>query len=58
MTLKRELGTFSVKTTDSANETFESWREHDHDVLVLAIALATFAAEKWWLTKPLPQPRA
>ena len=37
-TLDRELRTFSVKITDSANETFESWRERDHDDLVLAVA--------------------
>lgn len=44
-TLQRELGTFSVKITDSANETFESWRERDHDDLVLATCLAAWAAE-------------
>jgi hypothetical protein len=45
-TLHSELGTFSVKITEHANETFESWRERDHDDLVLAVALAAWAAEK------------
>jgi hypothetical protein len=43
--LLRELGTFQVKITDSLNESFESWRERDHDDLVLAVALACWAAE-------------
>jgi hypothetical protein len=43
--LVRELGTFSVKITSAANETFESWRERDHDDLVLAVALAAWGAE-------------
>jgi hypothetical protein len=42
--LARELGTFQVKITDAKNETFESWREKDHDDLVLAVALACWAA--------------
>jgi hypothetical protein len=51
--LVRELGTFQVKITAAGNETFESWRERDHDDLVLAVALAAWAAEgpgleRWW----------
>jgi hypothetical protein len=38
--LAQELTTFRVKTTAAGNETFESWRERDHDDLVLAVALA------------------
>jgi hypothetical protein len=45
-TLARELATFTVKVTEAANESFESWRERDHDDLVLAVALAAWAAEK------------
>jgi hypothetical protein len=41
--LARELGTFQVKITEGKNETFESWREKDHDDLVLAVALACWA---------------
>jgi hypothetical protein len=51
--LVRELETFSVKITPAGNETFESWRERDHDDLVLALALACWAAE----TIPWPPPR-
>jgi hypothetical protein len=40
--LAEELGLFRVKVTASANETFEAWRERDHDDLVLALALALY----------------
>jgi hypothetical protein len=50
-TLGRELTTFRVKITAAANETFAAWRERDHDDLVLATALAVWAAER----EPLPQ---
>ena len=46
-TLKRELGNFSVKITEAGNESFEAWREQEHDDLVLATALAAWAAERW-----------
>lgn len=45
-TLLRELETFTVKITAAGNESFESWRERDHDDLVLAVALAVWAAER------------
>ncbi len=45
-TLVRELQTFRVKITAAGNESFESWRERDHDDLVLAVALACWAAER------------
>ena len=44
-TLEKELLTFRVKITAAANETFEAWRERDHDDLVLALALAVWHAE-------------
>jgi hypothetical protein len=44
--LVRELGTFTVKISEAANESFEAWREKDHDDLVLAVALAAWAAER------------
>jgi hypothetical protein len=44
-TLVRELSTFKVKISAAANETFEAWRERDHDDLVLAVALAAWATE-------------
>jgi hypothetical protein len=40
--LVRELAGFKVKITVAANETFESWRERDHDDLVLASAIAAW----------------
>lgn len=45
-TLRDELRAFRVKVTSSQNETFESWREADHDDLVLAAALAVWAGER------------
>jgi hypothetical protein len=38
--LARELQAFRVKLTAAGNETFEAWRCHDHDDLVLSVALA------------------
>jgi hypothetical protein len=44
--LKKELENFRVKINIStATETFEAWRERDHDDLVLAVALAAWMAE-------------
>ena len=44
--LEKELRSFTVKITSTANETFEAWREKDHDDLVLAVALAAWGAEE------------
>jgi hypothetical protein len=44
--LGKELANFKVKITASANETFEAWREGDHDDLVLATAMAVWLAER------------
>ena len=44
--LKRELLDFQVKVTASANETFGAWREHAHDDLVLAVAMAAWLGER------------
>jgi hypothetical protein len=44
--LEEELMNFRVKVTAAGNETFEAWRERDHDDLVLAVALAVWAAER------------
>ena len=43
--LKRELLDFKIKVTASANETFGTGREHAHDDLVLAVAMAAWLAE-------------
>ncbi len=42
-TLTREMLAFKVKINTHANESFEAWREGDHDDLVLSVALAV-----WW----------
>jgi hypothetical protein len=44
--LRRELQTFEVRMTQSANETFGAWREGAHDDLVLATAMAAFVGER------------
>lgn len=41
--LERELQSFKRRITPAGNETMASWRERDHDDLVLALALAV-----WW----------
>jgi len=43
--LRRELHNFKVKITTAANEVFGTWREGEHDDLVLAVALACWVAE-------------
>lgn len=43
---EREAAMFKVKITSSANETYEAWRERDHDDVVLAVALAVWWGEK------------
>jgi hypothetical protein len=45
-TLMKEMQNFRVKITAAANETFEAWRERDHDDLVLAVAIAAWRAER------------
>jgi hypothetical protein len=45
-TLRKELQAFRVKVTANQNESFESWREQDHDDLVLASAMAIWAGER------------
>jgi hypothetical protein len=54
------LGTFKVKINiNTGNESFEAWRERDHDDLVLAVALACWFGERHALfqrPKPIPNP--
>jgi hypothetical protein len=44
--LERELKAFRAKISISGNDTYEAWRERDHDDLVLAVALALWLKEK------------
>jgi hypothetical protein len=44
--LIQELLTFRMKVTVSASDTLESWREREHDDLVLSVALAVYWGER------------
>ena len=44
--LLNELSTFSAKITTAPHETYEAWREGQHDDLVLALALACWSFER------------
>jgi hypothetical protein len=45
--LREEMRTFSVKVSlATGNESFEAWRDRDHDDLVLAAALAVWFGER------------
>lgn len=53
-TLVRELLNFRVKINIStAHDSYEAWREGDHDDLVLSVALACWAGEKFLKSAPL-----
>jgi hypothetical protein len=45
-TLSRELLNFRVKISLSGHDTYEAWREQEHDDLVLAVGLAAWLFEK------------
>lgn len=45
-TLSAELMNFRVKITAAANETFGTWREGDHDDLLLSVAMACWYGER------------
>lgn len=53
--LQGELQNFRVKITAHVNETFEAWRDSQHDDLVLSVGLAAFVAEN--LPAPLTDAR-
>jgi hypothetical protein len=46
-----------VKVTADRNETFSSWRERDHDDLVLALAPGVWMGERLGPPFPPPPPR-
>lgn len=45
--LAKELGDFRVKITRANNETFGTWRDGQHDDLVLAVAMACWRLEEF-----------
>lgn len=49
-TLIDELLNFKVKVTTHANDTYEAWREGEHDDLVLSLALAVWYAVRFGVT--------
>lgn len=57
-TLVEELQNFRVKITPAANEVFGTWREGDHDDLVLAVVMACWWAERSprWLASDIKVP--
>ena len=44
--LMKELENYRIKVTAARNETFESWREGQHDDLALAVAMAAWLGEQ------------
>jgi hypothetical protein len=42
-----EITNFKIKITSKGNDTYEAWREGDHDDLVLSLALACWAANRF-----------
>jgi len=44
--LEHEPQSFRAKISISGNDTYEAWRDKDHDDLVLAVALAAWVMEK------------
>jgi hypothetical protein len=53
-----ELQNFRIKFTRAGNDTYEAWRESDHDDLVLAAAMAAWFGEKKLHTILKPPPPA
>ncbi len=58
--LVKELQSFKMKITLAGNETYEAWRESDHDDLVIATAMACWYGERKLRSimhpPPLPRP--
>lgn len=55
--LLEEMTNFQVKISLAGNDSYGAWREGTHDDLLLAVALACWAAEKKALPKGLRWPR-
>ena len=58
--LVEELQKFKIKITLAGNDTYEAWRESDHDDLVIATAMACWYGERKLRSimhlPPMPQP--
>lgn len=48
----KELMNFRMKITSHANDTYEAWRDKEHDDLVLALCLACWGAQRY---RPQPE---
>src|SRR5512133_818500 len=51
-----EITNFKIKITSKGNDTYEAWREGDHDDLVLSLALACWAASRFSSSPRKQQP--
>lgn len=49
-TLINELLNFKIKVNTKGNDTYEAWREGDHDDLVLSLAMAAWYAVRYGVT--------
>jgi hypothetical protein len=56
-TFVEELSNFQVRISDVGHDSYGVWREGVHDDLVLAVAMACWAAEKNFLPRGLHLPR-
>lgn len=56
-TLVEEMSNFQVKISQAGHDSYGAWREGTHDDLLLAVALACWAAENKLLPKGLHWPR-
>jgi hypothetical protein len=55
--LVKELQNFRTKVTVAGTDPLEAWREGQHDDMVLAVALATWAGEQALLDETTTQRR-
>lgn len=53
--LLEEMRQFRFRTTQAGNETYEAWREREHDDIVFAASLADWSATNYW-TPIIPRP--
>lgn len=54
--MRDELLNFKVKITSSGNDTYEAWREGDHDDIVLSYAVGAWWVESVYIPPSLTQP--